>query len=118
MDTAMQRIILELEKQGKSQTKLADYLGITPNVITDWKSGRIKSYSKYLHAIANFLDVSVEYLKGETDVKKSPKTSISDNDIKFALWGDVADEIPDEKLQEVKNFADFIKNTYKKDDGK
>ena len=115
MDITLQRIISELETQRKSQTNLADYLGITSNVITDWKSGRIKSYSKYLHAIANFLDVSVEYLKGETDIKKSPKTSVSDDDIKFALWGDVADEIPDGKLQEVKDFAEFIKNTYKKD---
>ena len=50
MDITMQRIISELEMQGKNQTKLADYLGVTSNVITDWKSGRIKSYSKYLHA--------------------------------------------------------------------
>ena len=118
MDITMQRIISELEMQGKNQTKLADYLGVTSNVITDWKSGRIKSYSKYLHAIANFLDVSVEYLKGETDIKKPPKPSVTDDDIKFALWGDVANEIPDEKLQEVKNFAEFIKDTYKKGDDK
>lgn len=115
MDITMQRIISELETQGKNQTQLANFLGVTSNVITDWKSGRIKSYSKYLHGIADFLDVSVEYLKGKTDIKKAPKTSVSDDEIKFALWGDVADEIPDEKLQEVKNFADYIKSTYVKD---
>lgn len=44
--------------------------------------------------------------------------AITDDDIKFALWGDVADEIPNEKFQEVKTFAEFIKNTYKKDKDK
>ena len=57
-------------------------------------------------------------LNKETDVKNQPKSSISDDDIKFALWGDVADEIPNDKLQEVKTFAEFIKNTYKKDNNK
>lgn len=118
MDITMQRIVSELKLQGKKQTELADYIGVTSNVITDWKSGRIKSYSKYIFAIADFLNVSVEYLKGETDVKNQPKSSISDDDIKFALWGDVADEIPNDKLQEVKTFAEFIKNTYKKDNNK
>lgn len=115
MDLVLTRIIEELKAKNIKQYELTDYLKINRNSFGNWKSGLNKSYLKYLHAIANFLDVSVEYLKGETDIKKSPKASVSDDDIKFALWGDVADEIPDGKLQEVKDFAEFIKNTYKKD---
>lgn len=72
MDIIVERIVAELKKQNKSRADLAQYIGVTPNVITDWKSGRIKSYKKYIHAIAKYLDVSVEYLKGETDQKKKP----------------------------------------------
>lgn len=72
MEITIMRISEEMMLQNKKHADLANFLGITPNVITDWKSGRIKSYKKYLYAIAQFLDVSVEYLKGETDIKKQP----------------------------------------------
>lgn len=118
MDFILQKIIDEMKLQNKKQYELTDFLKINRNSFGNWKAGLNKSYLKYLHAIADFLNVSVEYLKGETDVKNQPKSSISDDDIKFALWGDVADEIPNDKLQEVKTFAEFIKNTYKKDNNK
>ena len=70
MDPIIGRVVAELRAQKKSQLALAQHLGVTQNVITDWKSGRIKSYTKYIHGIADFLDVSVEYLKGETDIKE------------------------------------------------
>lgn len=115
MDLVLQRIIDEMKLKNIKQYELTDYLDINRNSFGNWKAGLNKSYLKYKHAIADFLDVSVDYLEGKTDIKKAPKTSVSDDEIKFALWGDVADEIPDEKLQEVKNFADYIKSTYAKD---
>lgn len=72
MDITIERIVAELRLQKKSQLELAKHLGVTQNVITDWKSGRIKSYTKYIHGIADFLGVSVEYLRGETDEKRKP----------------------------------------------
>ena len=70
MDIIISRIVDELNQNNKSQKDLADFIGVTQNVITDWKSGRIKSYTKYIHGIAEFLGVSVEYLRGETDKKE------------------------------------------------
>ena len=58
------RICDLLEKQNKSQKDLADYLGIGKNRITDWKAGRIHSYTKYLPQIAEFFGVSVDQLLG------------------------------------------------------
>lgn len=57
-------IIELLEKQNKKQKELTDYLGISKNALTDWKSGRIKSYTKHLPKIAEFFGVSVDYLLG------------------------------------------------------
>lgn len=72
MDAIVERIIAELKEQKKSQLELARFIGVTQNVVTDWKSGRIKSYTRYIHGIADFLGVSVEYLRGETDQKEKP----------------------------------------------
>lgn len=63
-------IISLLEQQNRTQKELTDYLGITKNAFTDWKSGRIKSYNKYLPQIAEFFGVSVDFLIG----KEKPKT--------------------------------------------
>lgn len=62
-----------LEQQNKSQKELTDYLGITPNAFTDWKSGRLKSYRKYIFEIASFFGVSVAYLKGQPTIKNIAK---------------------------------------------
>lgn len=78
MEITIERIITELRSQKKSQLDLARHLGITQNVVTDWKSGRIKSYTKYIHGIADFLGVSVEYLRGETDIKEKPTVLSND----------------------------------------
>lgn len=72
MDPILERIIQELQLHEKKQKDLTDFLGLTHNIFGNWKSGRNASYKKYLHAIADFLGVSVEYLRGETDIKQNP----------------------------------------------
>ena len=62
MDEFLKRTFTLMKEQGKKNKDLADYLGITPQRVTDWKSGRIYSYSKYMEKIADFLGVSVDYL--------------------------------------------------------
>jgi transcriptional regulator with XRE-family HTH domain len=72
MEPILERIIQELKAQGKLQKDLTDFLGLTHNIFGNWKSGRNTSYKKYIHAIAEYLNVSVEYLKGETEQKEKP----------------------------------------------
>ena len=71
MDKTLERIVNELKLQKKRKIDLTDHLGMVNSAFGHWVSGRNKSYLKYLYAIAAYLDVSVEYLKGETDIKKS-----------------------------------------------
>ena len=54
--------------------------------------------------LAQFFDVSADYLLGITDRKSN-----EDDNIKFALWGGDADEISDEMLEDVKRYAKFIR---------
>lgn len=53
-----------LNVQGKKQKELTDYIGVSKGTFTDWKSGKTVSYNKYLPKIAEFFDVSVDYLVG------------------------------------------------------
>lgn len=72
MDIMHQRIFEELRLQRKSQKMLADHLNLKQQAITNWKQELNTSYRKYIHGIADFLGVSVEYLRGETDQKEKP----------------------------------------------
>ncbi len=74
--SVLDNIILELKRKNKKQKDLTDYLGITKNAFTDWKSGRIKSYMKHLPQIAEFLGVTVDYLLNTDENKKSPDTPL------------------------------------------
>ena len=77
MDITLERILSLLpQKNGKpvhgAKTSLARELEIPPNIFAEWTSGRNKSYNKYLYQISDKYNVSVEWLKGETDVKEKP----------------------------------------------
>lgn len=67
MDGFLTRMFALLKAQGKKHKDLADHLGITPQRVTDWKSGRISSYSKYTDKIAEYLGVSADYLLSGKD---------------------------------------------------
>lgn len=56
------KIMKLLKDQNKTQTDLADAIGVKKTIITDWKAGRTQSYMTYIKDIASFFDVSVEYL--------------------------------------------------------
>ena len=62
----LDNISLLLKEQKKTQKNLTDYLGLSKNIFTDWKSGKCKSYNNYLPKIAEFFDVSIDYLVGRT----------------------------------------------------
>lgn len=79
-----------LEKQNKKQKDLTDYLGISKNAFTDWKSGRINSYHKHLPQIAAFFDVSVDYLLGKFEEKELLNALSKDEQHLLNLYRDMS----------------------------
>ncbi|MBQ4118958.1 MAG: hypothetical protein IJD45_01040 [Clostridia bacterium] len=110
--STLDKICELLDRQGKKQKDLTDFLGISKNSFTDWKSGRIKSYTKHIPKIAEFLGVSTDYLLGTQ--KENPAAN-SDEALMFALWGGDTSDITSEMLADVRKFAQFIREK-KKDD--
>lgn len=62
--STIDNILVILKSKNLKQKDLTDYLGISKNAFTDWKSGRIESWKKYLPQIAEFLGVTVDELLG------------------------------------------------------
>ncbi|MCM1579303.1 MAG: helix-turn-helix domain containing protein [Ruminococcus sp.] len=46
----------------REQQELTEYLNLKKTAYTDWKSGKSKSYRKYLIEISEFFNVSIDYL--------------------------------------------------------
>lgn len=102
----LNKIIQILKERKIKQIELTNYLGVSKNIFTDWKSGRNTSYMKHLPKIAEFFGVSVDYLLG----KETPAVK---NDFTYALYDELAHDLSDEQIQQLKQFADFLRNSKK-----
>lgn len=70
MSIMLTRIFDLIGPRHGASKELADYLGIKSSLITDWKSGRVKSYPKYAPQIAAYYGVSLDWLSGASDEKE------------------------------------------------
>lgn len=112
MGTLYKNIITLCQERGIKGGKMCTDLGISKGLLTDLKMGRRTGVSAVTaQKIAGYFNVSVAYLLGE-ETEKAPtvpdERSISDDDIKFALFGGDG-EITDAMYEEVRRFAAFIK---------
>lgn len=73
----LDRVIHLLKQQGKKQKDLTDFLGLTKNTFTNWKGGHSESYRKFLPQIAEFLNVSVDWLVGKENSPLSKESGLS-----------------------------------------
>ena len=113
MSILSDRIDLLCKEKGVTGYRLCKDIGISPNVMTELRSGRREGISaKNANKIAEYFGVTVGDLLGTEGTKKAPapegERSVSDDDIKFALFGGDGD-ITDEMYDEVKRFARMVK---------
>ena len=94
----LDKILQLLKSKGIKQKELSDYLSLSPNIFTEWKAGRNKSYKKYLPQIAEFFDVSVDALLGKEPI----------NDFTYALYDEITHDLSQEQIDQLKKYADFI----------
>lgn len=97
-----------LKEQNKTQKDLTDFLQLKKSTFTSWKSGANESYKKYIDKIADYLDVTTDYLLGNSDERKPVNTELSADDIKFALFGGDSEYISDERFNDVLSFAKIV----------
>lgn len=97
--------------RGISPSKAAIEAGLSKSTVTKWKSTPdAEPTGAAIKKITEYFGITIAELMGETE--KAPteagERSVSDDDIKFALFGGDG-EITDEMYDEVKRFAAYIK---------
>ncbi len=106
-----QRLSGLMDSHALTNYQLAKDLDIHPTTVTNWLSGKTPR-KKTLAILSAYFGVSVDYLLGNEEKEKpTAEKAVSDEDIKFALFGDTT--VSDEDFEDVKRFAEFIKNKKK-----
>ena len=104
---------LRIEK-GVSQQVIADFLGITRQSYSNYELGNREADYETLVKLSEYFETTTDYILGKSNLKSSANNTPTDDDIKFALFGG-ENGISDEAYEDVKRFAAFIKEKYKKD---
>ncbi|MGN0613654.1 MAG: helix-turn-helix domain-containing protein [Porcipelethomonas sp.] len=102
-----QRLKQAMEEKKMTQTELCQRTGIPKSAVSQYISGAFKPKQERTRLIAKALGVSESWLMGY-DGPSAENTEISDDEIKFALWGG-SEGITDEMYEEVKQFAEMVK---------
>lgn len=100
------------QKNGLTPSGAANKIGFNRASVTVWKTTGKAPKQDLLLKIADYFGVTTDYLLTGEDAKRAPapegERSVSDDDIKFALFGGDGD-ITDEMYDEVKRFARMVK---------
>lgn len=115
MATLYERLKFLCEKNGIKGAQMCNELGFSKSLMTDLKHGRKTGVSAVTaQKIASYFDVSVGYLLGEEESTQKEKAPVvSDEDVKVALFGGDT-EVTDEMWSEVMNYAEYLKQKYRK----
>ena len=98
------------EKNGLAPSGAASKIGFNRASVTVWKNTGKAPKQDLLLKIADFFGVTTDYLLTGEEKAPTPEgeRSVSDDDIKFALFGGDG-EITDAMYDEVKRFAQMVK---------
>lgn len=117
VDLIIKRLKQVIDESGLTYSQLESKTGISKSALQRYATGMTKKIPvDTIVAIAQVLNVSAAWIMGwsEEDSKSTVTFSpITDDDIKFALFGG-DEEITDEMYEEVKSFAAYVKQKYKK----
>ena len=99
------------EEHGWNMKEAAQQIGLSYTTYVSYERGDREPNSEMLIRLAQFYGCTIDYLLFKSDIPAEVGNydrPASDNDLKFALFGGDG-EITDEMFDEVKAFAEFVK---------
>ncbi len=102
--------------KGLTQKEVADFIGISQNNYSYWENGKVKIDNGSLQKLADFFDVTVDYLLGREE-KSSPAQQESGGivipekykDVAVAFHGG-ADNLTQADIDDIVRFIEFTKS--------
>lgn len=101
-----------------SPSRAAVEAGISKSLVTKWRTNKVETPSPdVIKKLARYFNLPVsDLLDEDVQNKKAPtetgERSVSDAELKFALWGDCED-VDDDDLADVRRYAAFVRERKK-----
>lgn len=95
MDT-VSRIFELVDRQFREQRDFAKAIGVSSTIVSNWRTGRSGTYTKYLPVIAKTLGVSVEYLLTGEEQKSAPPVPTDEESV-----ANLIDQLTPQQLTEL-----------------
>lgn len=116
MATFAERLKAERKKNNINQTQLAEKLYLDRSSISKYESGKQIPETPTLEKLADFFDVSIDYLLGKTDIRNyednsslnSINKNLSTNGLKTLAAHFDEEEFTQNDLDDIENFIKFI----------
>lgn len=122
MDSLGYRIKYLREKSNLSQKEFAKKIGVSNTVLSRYESGDRKPDYEILQTIADYFEVSTDYLLGRTD-KQEPTSTLQDDDEaefqafvnnpELQVWYKELPKSDEEELRKLRLIWEMIKNEKK-----
>ncbi len=101
----LDKILHLLKSRQIEQQEFAKAIGVGKHVISEWKNGKTKSYLKHIDKIADFFEVSTDYLLGQE--KTAPaEQSFTKDELEFLH---LIETLTEDEKQKVIDYADLLK---------
>lgn len=106
-EAVLNRIRQLAVRRGTSITKIEKALNYGNGTVSGWTKAKKKAPHERVEAIARYLEVPTVALTGEPGNYSEDGSPVSDEDIKYALFGR-CDESVNEMYEQVKKYAAFL----------
>ena len=108
--STLDKILALIKEKGITQNAFLMDMGLDKSTISDWKRGSNQSYKKHIERIADYFNVSVDYLLGrenmtftETEAQKQVKMLV-----------ECFNELSEEDRAKVLEYAQMLRDRAKK----
>lgn len=113
----LDKILRLLKSRNIEQQEFAKAIGVGKYAISEWKNGKTKSYLKHIDKIADFFNVSVDYLLGKTD-DKLPSINLFEGVNMNTFNKQIYEQLTEEERKKVKEYILFLISQRTKDEEK
>ena len=97
------------ENKKLSQKQLAADLHISQSTVGMWESGKREPNFEMLTKLADYFNVSTDYLIGNSDTPTPKSLDEQLEGVEFALFGEVKD-LTDDQKRDILNYVKFVKS--------
>lgn len=100
--------IRELRKERRiSQAEFGKIIGVSQTTVTAWETGRAEPASSYVAKLADYFNVTTDYLLGR-EVKQPANNSR--NEKADLVAAHIDDDVSESEMKQITDFIDFLKS--------